>query len=127
MDVFGTIKNGIDIARDVWTLLEGIRDAPETLSRLVDEVRSMGCLLEECGKVFDSSPEMRTKFYPLLQNAEQALRRLQLFVSRYQKKVTSSGVLSTRIAFRVHQNEAKLQAFSRDIQHHKLSLNLFCT
>jgi hypothetical protein len=126
MDIFGTIKNGIDIAQDIWRLLEGIKEAPETLKRLRDEVRSMEILLGECQRVFDKA-DLNSEFYPLLSAAEQALRKLQEYVARYQKKVTTSGSLPMRIALRVHQNEAKLQGFSRDIQYHKLTLNLICS
>lgn len=126
MDIFGTIKNGIDIARDIWCLLEGIKEAPGTLKQLRDEVRSMEILLGECQRVFDKA-NLNSDFYPLMIGAEQALRRLQEYVARYQKKVTSSGALPLRIALRVYQNEAKLQDFSRYIQYHKLTLNLICT
>jgi len=126
MDIFGTIKNGIDVAHDIWRLLEGIKDAPATLNRLRDEVRSMELLLSECKRLFGNTI-LNNEFYPLLQGAEQALRNLQEFVVQYQRKITTSGGLPTRLALRIHQNEAKIQSFSRDIQYHKLTLNLICT
>jgi hypothetical protein len=126
MDIFGTVKNGIDVAHDIWRLLEGIKEAPETLKRLRDEVRSMEILLCECQRVFDKA-DLNSEFYPLLRAAEQALLKLQQYVARYQKKVTTSGALPMRVALRVHQSEAKLQGFSHDIQYHKLTLNLICT
>jgi DNA repair ATPase RecN len=126
MDIFGTIKNGIDVAQDIWRLLEGIKEAPETLKQLRDEVHNMEILLGECQRVFDKT-NLNSEFYPLLRAAEQALRKLQEYVARYSKKITASGALPVRVALRIHQNEAKLQAFSRDIQYHKLTLNLICT
>lgn len=126
MDVFGTIKNGIDIAHDVWRLLEGIKDAPEVLRTLQDEAHSMEALLKECQQIFDGE-DMNMEFLPLLQAAEQSLSKLQSHVLKYQTKLSTAGALSTRTALKIHLKESKLQSFSQDLQHHKLTLNLICT
>lgn len=125
MDVFGTIKNGIDAARDIRRLIEGIKGAPETLNRLRNESQGIDTLFEGCREALESAPEVRDKCRPLLQNVERGLETIRQAVKAHQRK-SAAGGLSFRDAFRVHRHEDKFGKYVGDVQSYRSILTLMC-
>lgn len=115
---------GIACARSILDIIQEIRDAPEDLIALSNEVNDLSCIVDEAGKVcrslaVDSQTTIRftDTLRRLLQEAEGALGELNGIVLKYKskKRTLDQTVLWLRQKSRTKRHLMKLQGIRMGI------------
>lgn len=124
MDIFGSIKNGIDLAIQVRDLIEGIQGAPDTLKRLGVEIRELKVMLDDCRDILSKTTEPTETLLPLLQNVQKALKSVEAAILPLQIKARKDGTLSSWVSLKVTLKEREIEKYMADFQRHKVLLSL---
>jgi hypothetical protein len=126
MDVFGTVRNGIELAKDIHGILSGIRHAPDTLQQLNNQVHDMEMMLNGFSPLIHTSSDSESQqiIHPLFSNTTALLDSIKQATLPFQKVLGEKSPILTWTAIRIYMSENKISKFRTQLKYHLNVLNL---
>jgi uncharacterized coiled-coil DUF342 family protein len=124
MDIFKIISTTIALAKQVHSLAQGIKEAPEILKRLANDAQEMELILNKCDSICERAPQTVEMISDLLKNAQDMLRKLRDAIKPYAEAQAGSSSISSSL--RLYMKRNQFEEMSEQLQSKKLTLSFIC-